>query len=182
MKSKRLSEAILLIAVIGGIFLLIALDPSGRLFESIMAKLWIGFLFLCGLTLLYFVVIFVFFTGKEPWNSKAIDTRPDFFEEMQSMLRTNLIPLGFRESKGPMGRMRTVVYTNGNLSVKLDLDIMDSLYYLQAGSNLESGSFLMDFFLEGHISQAGKFKDDSMAHLNEWLIRNELRERVQSSV
>ena len=86
MKSKRLSEAIFLIAVIGGIFLLIALDPSGRLFENIMAKLWIGFLILFGLTFLYFVVAFLFFTGRELPNLRVNDNRPHFFEEMQSVL------------------------------------------------------------------------------------------------
>ena len=114
------------------------------------------------------------------WRADA--ERPHFFEEMQSVLQTNLMPLGFSESKGPIGRIRAVEYTKGNLSVKLDLDIMDSLYYLQAGSNLENGSFFKDFFLEGHISEADKFKSDSMARLNEWLIRNKFKERITTAV
>jgi hypothetical protein len=176
MKSKkRLSEVILLIAILGVTYLLIVLDPSGNLFENIMSKasylvlgLFIILLIAGGLVFLLFI-----FQSFRTWGADA--KHPNFFEEIQSLLRTELIPLGFEESKGPMGRMKDVEYTQGNLSVKLSLDIMDSLYYLSARSDKEKGSYFTDFSLEGHISEADKFKSDSMARLNGWLSRNGLK-------
>lgn len=179
MKKKRFfSDLILLIVIIGGSYLLIVLDPSGNLYESvisIVSYLVIGLLII----LLIAGCLALLFLMVKHYRGRGADAeRSNFLEEMQSMLQVILTPLGFIEHIGPAERILTVKYTKGKVSVKLEADIMDSLYYLSAGSKLENGSFSKDFFLEGHISGANKFKSDSMARLNEWLIRNKLKERL----
>src|SRR5262245_31374326 len=138
MKNKMfLSDLILLSATIAAIFIFIALDPSGKLFENILSTasyLLIGLLILVGIGISFVV-------GGIFWKSRSDIKRPNFFEEMQSTLGNILVPLGFYETKGPPDRMRSIEYTKGNLLVKLDLDIMDSLYYLSAKSRNEKGSY-----------------------------------------
>jgi len=103
--------------------------------------------------------------------SKKERVQPYFYEEIQSILRTTLIPLGFEE-KEESGRSKYTSYSKGDLSVWVTWDILDSVIYVGASSRNES---VPDFKTEcWDMKDADEFKTESSAKLNQWLAQQKV--------
>ncbi|HET9908066.1 MAG TPA: hypothetical protein VFQ23_15550 [Anaerolineales bacterium] len=187
MKEKiRTIVSVILIVVVSTILLT---DTTGRVdailtfIKTYRVILVIGFIFL-------FIAIFVisiWIGSIISGEAAALKKHPKFFEEMQAVLQNTLIPLGYKEDVGPSGGLgRYVNYSRGESSVKLRLDVRDSIYYLNVASSRKTttvkndviGEYelpLWDFSVEGHIAEADRFKNDSITKLNKWLFEQGIK-------
>jgi hypothetical protein len=134
--------------------------------------LGLGGLCLLGLLILGYFLISI--RSQE----NALRKKREFFSEMQSILRTTLLPLDFEEKGGAEGGDKegnyksTIYYLRGKTLVHLRMDTANSLYSLGATRKLAYGD---DFLIEGNMDEAEKFKSDSIAKLNEWIIRESIQ-------
>jgi hypothetical protein len=110
---------------------------------------------------------------------KKESAHPNLFEEMQSVLRTSLLQLGFEEKVGS-GRSKYAEYSRGELYVWLTWDILDSIYYVSASSKTDvvndKKSPVLDFRTEcSSMKKADEFKRESIEKLNAWLVQKRVR-------
>ena len=191
MKQNNFRPWLIVIFVSAAILVWEVIDPSGRLSEtlrsysnplvSLLQKYWLIGLVLIGLITVG-VSILINQIGKiRSGESKARKMHPSFFEEMQAMLRSTLLPFGFeeQEGKGYSNRTRYSKYTRGELSISLWLDVVDAIYHLDASSATKVGDDqeepVKDFALEGYIVTADTFKNDSITKLDEWLVEHRVK-------
>lgn len=159
--------------------IILFIDPSGKLLDTIASYAKIGIGGVIGLVLLAIVILGLLTLVSGLFRASAEKKRPNFFEEMQSALRSILLPLGFEEREGS-GRSRYAEYSRDEFSVWLTLDIMDSIYYVTASQNPEVADNQKtsepDFTIECvDLRKADEFKSESIAKLNEWLIKKRVR-------
>jgi len=179
---ERLPAAIVTILVMVIAFII---DPSGKLLDTLMSYIdiiiaFIGKYFvyvLVGIPLLLLAMAGVIwirniFSGEISARKK----HPNFYEEIQTLLREELVPLGFTERNGPNGRSRYVVYSQDEYSVTLTEDIMDSIYYVTAATSLNTEKQKKDFSIEcTSMRQADEFKSNVIDKVNDWLGKQGVR-------
>ena len=158
---------------------------TGSLVETI--KPWgimIG-MFLLG------VVVIIGLIFLEGWIKVfAAKKRPNFFEDMQSALRSILWPLGFGERHGSFSgtsrnrfgerylETRYTEYSNDEYSVILTHNITDTEYFIDAGKSKvadEQETPQPDFIVHCDNLRMDKFKNEAIAKLNEWLKEKRIR-------
>ena len=173
---KKLYISSLIIAVLALLaYLVMAGEPSGKLI-NFMLLTPLGWCLGLVLIIVIFVIVLNWIARKDPdyaLLSKIERNRPKFFEEMRSVLRSSLRPLGFAESKDQMGWIRQADFSHGEYTVSLSTHDYDLDFILSAASKSEirDGQKIPvnDFVVKGQLAEPDKFKSESIAKLNEWL-------------
>jgi len=181
---ERIRGFIQVILILGASTALIYIDPAGKMLSSWITKaqdtIWdeaLRFLldifdFLIGIAGLVVVIIVASFFSE---SSRAERKRPKFFEEMQSTLRSILIPVGFSEVEGSDNpHNRYVSFLRSPLRVILSLDPSDGIYSVYTTSVFYKDKHDKkpdDFSIEGTIFHPDGFKNQVLAKLNEWLVK-----------
>ena len=196
-KETKIGLFIVGLIFVGGIVLAM-IDPSTELVGHILYLLYINtekilrtiYVALPVMGILYVVVRFV----RYRWINKdaikvrkeARNTHPEFFEEMQSVLRSILLPLGFQEEKVKkrdvdIREPKTYVdFKRDKFTVSLWFYMIDSSYNLDAWHwkkrEKDRRKKVNDFSLEGwDISEADEFKSVAIKKLNEWLVEQSIK-------
>jgi len=92
------------------------------------------------LIMVIFLIVLNWITSKDPaytFMRRLERSRPKFFEEMRSVLRSSLLPLGFAERGEQMGWVRTSTFSHGEYTVSLLTHSADLDFILSAASKSE---------------------------------------------
>lgn len=157
------------LVIAAGIF--IAVEPSGKLLNAILDNP----LIIYGCLILIAIIFLMVMTGVSvAGQSKVSKRRPNFFEEMQLVLDSTLLPLDFKDKREQDGWIRKVEYSREAFVVSFSSHIADQEYWISASSRSEikdgKKSQIHDFQVHGHLSKPDEFKNEALAKLNEWLI------------
>lgn len=148
----------------------IAVEPSGKLLNTILGNPLIIYI---GLILIAVLFLIVMAGVSSVDTAKVSKSRPKFFEEMKSALDSTLLPLGFKTKEERMGWIREVKYSHDEFVVSLLTHDADLEFSLSASSKSEikdgQKSPIHDFLVSGHLSKPDEFKSEAIAKLNEWL-------------
>jgi hypothetical protein len=170
------------IVVVSLLVAITLMDPSGKLLDSVVSffKRFMGSVI--GLVFLGIVVLGLIIWVGGLFRANPQEKHPDFFEEMQSTLRSILIPLGFDEKAGwgVSNLTNYVDFTQGDFAVAFWLDRRDSIYHLDVSSRSEVVNNekrpVPDFSIEcASRKETDEFKSNSMAKLDAWLVKQNLR-------
>ena len=120
------------------------------------------------------VVLFVtlVFIGNFINSLMGVRKQPSLYDEVRSILRDTLLPLGFEEHEQNAGWVRTVEFSRGNYLLKLGAHMADGEFFLTADSQPQGAKKfykLHDFSVEGNESIANAFKTQITKKLNAWL-------------
>jgi hypothetical protein len=172
---KQLSISSLITAVVAVLaYLVMAGEPSGKL-SNFMLRNPLGWFLDLVLLIVIFLIVFNWVASKDPAYAAARKlerNHPKFFEEMRSVLRSSLRPLGFAESEKQMGFVRESKFSHGEYTLSLWMHGADLEFILSASkSEIRHRQKIPvnDFLVKGHLANPDKFKSESIAKLNEWL-------------
>ena len=176
---NRRFNPVVTIVVAALVVIILYFASSWKMFDTFVAYFKTSLGILIGLVLLGVVAVVGSIWVRSWSHANTTKKRPNFFEEMQSVIRATLLPLGFEEKEGS-GRSRFAEYSKDEFSVCLTLDIMDSIYYVTASRNSKVADDQRkpkpDFTVEcDNLGKADEFKSESIAKLKEWLIEKRVR-------
>lgn len=175
-ETKKRLRQIVLIIIVGGLFIAGLVEAYLSLtLEQFLEQFLFGFLRILAIPVGIIFLFFVLWLLTNIGTFKAERKHPNFFEEMQTILRATLLPLGFEEREGPRGLARHVDYLRDEYRVKLWLDVRDSLYFLEPSSTTNRHERLYDFRIQYPITKADRFRSEVIEKLNEWLIEHDIK-------
>jgi hypothetical protein len=167
---KTIKSVLITIALVIAACIFIAVVPS-EIINTIMDN---PLIFFGGLILAVIIFLAVLAWIGTPSKVKAEKSRPNFFEEMQSVLGSTLLPLSFKEKGEQNGWIKKVEYSRDEFVVSFSTHIADQEYSISASSKSEikdgQKSPIHDFLVYGVLSKPDEFKSEAIAKLNEWLI------------